>query len=170
MRFLFGRWVEFVILAFAVGALLKGFHLPPPIGRTFLVKGPVRHLEFGAGYANFVVGSTSFESNSYEPDYKRLRQALREEAPAEVIGWSRGAWPDDRSIALEISIDGAPTVSRASRVAWFWLFSIIWLAAGICSTWAAVYTFRRPYSAWENYRTLQKMKEAQTSARRERKT
>jgi hypothetical protein len=166
MGFLFRRWVEFVVLAFAVCALLKGFHLPPPIARTIVVKGAIRNLEFGADYATFVVGSTSFECNHYEPGYQKLRQVLKDGALAEVVSWPGGAWPDDESVALGISVDGAQTVSPASRLGVSWLFSIISIVAGICSVWGAIYTFRRPSSVWENYRAIHRKKQdAQARAR-----
>jgi hypothetical protein len=170
MGFLFRRWVEFVILAFAVCALLKGSHLPPPVARTLVVKGPIRNLELGTGYATFVVGSTSFESNHYEPGYLKLRQVLKDGALAEVVSWPGGSWPDDESVALGISIDGVQAVSPGSRLASSWLFSMISIVAGIGSAWAAIYTFRRPSSAWENYRAIQKKKQdAQTATHKQRR-
>jgi hypothetical protein len=148
----------------------SGSGLPPPIGRTFIEKGPIHNLELGAGSATFMVGSTSFECNHYEPGYQKLTQVLKDGASAEVVGWPGGAWPDDESVVLGISIGGVQAVSPSSRFGVSWLFSIAFIVAGICSAWGAVYAFRRPSSVWEDYRAIQKKKQDAQAARRRWRT
>jgi hypothetical protein len=166
MRWLFRRWVELVFLAMAVGALWKGFHLPPPIGQTIEVRGAVHNVEFGAGNINFAVGHTAFSSNSYEPGYKRLSRVLTEGVLADVVAWPGGAWPDERSVALGISVDGVTVVSRTSRLTSCWLLSIASLALGAAWACVVVYAFRSRFSLWQHYRArLEKRLEVRVNAR-----
>jgi hypothetical protein len=137
-------------MAFALIALVKGLHFPPPIAKSFVVVGPAQQVSRNGALIKFVVGGIAFESGHLDPGFDRLK-TLDDGVPIKVEGWHD--WPPDgRADIISLSMDGSAIVSKGSALSSAWLTSCVALALSAGCAWVAFFSLRRPTSLWENHR------------------
>jgi hypothetical protein len=153
------RRFEIWLLIFAALPLWVGFHLPPPATEVLSLAGPVERLDTSSDVHSieFSVQGRRVSTSYLEPDYQRVRAAIREGSIAQVEAWQ---WLDQVSI-LELSLDGERVIRRQGRLLLYWVVTLAFGAFGGLSMGLAIQSFRNKVPLWERYLQGQRIDEEQ---------